>query len=233
MTIATDWRKTQAELGTLLEQIGDRAEPFPLRKADWRPTMEKAKPVVHAMVANRWWRLPIDDAEWAQGRRAAYAKIASGAGIAGELFLSRERGAFLCRTRAWLPREDAKEEIAAAGQLRQWVRSQRLDRISLGGLREAVRANLVSFPSQVPGSQGCTEPDLERRVVLLYFVFGWSLIQIGNRYAMSGHRARRIVDRWRDFAVARGYVVKVRSVALSFVRGAAAAGPPFSEHPGK
>ena len=209
MTVAADYWKPQGELCRLLEHVCDQPGPFRIANAAWMAAIEDGKPAVHVSVADRWWRLLIDDGAWSRGRKSAYAKITSGEAVAGDLFLSQQRNEILCKTKAWLPREQSLNEIVGASQLRQRVRSQQPDKTSLGGLRQAIRSNLVSFPSQLPVSPDCTEPDLQRRLVLLYFVFGWSFTRIADRYSMSAKRVRRMVESWRVFAVRAGYVEKV------------------------
>jgi hypothetical protein len=81
-----------------------------------------------------------------------------------------------------------------------------LDRLRLDQLQEAIRANLVTFPSQVPvfikhspGKQQC-------HIVLLYFVRGWSCDRIAKRYGVTRQHIWQIVSEWRRHAVALGYL---------------------------
>jgi hypothetical protein len=81
-----------------------------------------------------------------------------------------------------------------------------LDKLRLDQLQEAVRMNLVTFPSQVPvfikhspGKQQC-------HVVLLYFVRGWSCERIAKRYGVTRQHIWQIVSEWRRHAVALGYL---------------------------
>jgi hypothetical protein len=71
---------------------------------------------------------------------------------------------------------------------RQSVRP--LDQIKLDGLwldqlREALRANLISFPTPVPTFERHDRADLQWKLVQLYFVLGWSLESIAARYGLT------------------------------------------------
>jgi len=48
-------------------------------------------------------------------------------------------------------------------------------------LRQAVQENLVSFPSQVPAFEKRSRPDLQQKIVVLYFVLGWTMDDIAKR----------------------------------------------------
>jgi hypothetical protein len=81
-----------------------------------------------------------------------------------------------------------------------------LDKLRLDQLQEAIRANQVTFPSQVPvfikhsaGMQQC-------HIVLLYFVLGWSCDRIAKRYEVTRQHIWQIVSEWRRHAVALGYL---------------------------
>jgi hypothetical protein len=73
-------------------------------------------------------------------------------------------------------------------------------------LRQAVQANLVSFPSQVPGFGKQSRPDLRQKIVLLYFVFGWKMGDIAKRYGLGRQRTGQILTAWRIRAVTEGYI---------------------------
>ena len=49
-------------------------------------------------------------------------------------------------------------------------------------LRRAVRQNIVSFPSQIQAFLRRPAADMQCRVVLLFFVRGWTSIQIAARF---------------------------------------------------
>ena len=73
-------------------------------------------------------------------------------------------------------------------------------------LREAVRANHVSFPSPVPTFKRHDRPDLQWKLVQLYFVFGWSCESIARRYGLIHQRVRQILKIWKQRAVEMGYI---------------------------
>jgi hypothetical protein len=79
----------------------------------------------------------------------------------------------------------------------------------IGKLRKAIRKNQVSFPSQVPTFPKHDRPDLQRKLVQLYFVLGWSPQRIGARYGLSRSRAQQILNVWKKRAVETGYVQTV------------------------
>jgi hypothetical protein len=195
----------------LIEQLKNAPGPVDVPNSAWRPALKTGKPIVDLFLAEKWWSLQVDDNDWATGRRRAFQRIASGEAIVGNLIIRLEAASILLRTQAWFPQQ-APGDDAAGGRLQSCVRNKRLDEISLGKLRDAIRANLVSFPNPPPAAPNCAVPDLQRKIVLLYFVRGWSLVQISARYAISKQGARRIVDHWAEFAVRTGYMQKIISV---------------------
>ncbi len=73
-------------------------------------------------------------------------------------------------------------------------------------LRQAVQENLVSFPSQVPVFEKHSRPDLQHKIVVLYFVLGWTMDDIAKRYGLGRQRVGQILTTWRIRAVRDGYV---------------------------
>jgi hypothetical protein len=73
-------------------------------------------------------------------------------------------------------------------------------------LRQAVQENRVSFPSQVPVFEKQSRPDLQQRIVLLYFVRGWTMDDIAKRYGLGRQRMGQILTAWRIRAVKGGYI---------------------------
>jgi len=73
-----------------------------------------------------------------------------------------------------------------------------------GVLRRAVRGNIVSFPSRIPSLLKAPSKDMQWRVVLLYFVRGWSSVEIGARFRVPKHRIRQILKDWSVRALALG-----------------------------
>jgi len=100
--------------------------------------------------------------------------------------------------------------VREASRARQKVH-QPLDQASLHGLRAdqlrtAVRRNLVTFPSQIPVFARHDRPDLQRRVVQLYFILGWSCETIAARYGMLRQRIGQVLNTWKRRAVETGYI---------------------------
>ena len=81
-----------------------------------------------------------------------------------------------------------------------------LNQLRLDQLQEAIRANQVSFPSQVPVFIKHAEGKLQCHVVQLYFVLGWSCDRIAKRYHFTRQHIWQIVSEWRRHAVALGYM---------------------------
>ena len=81
-----------------------------------------------------------------------------------------------------------------------------LDQLKLDQLQAAIRANQVTFPSQVPVFIKHSDGKLQCHVVLLYFVLGWSCDKIAKRYAFTRQHIWQMVSEWRRHAVALGYI---------------------------
>jgi hypothetical protein len=79
----------------------------------------------------------------------------------------------------------------------------------MGHLREAIRTNRVTFPSQVPTFSKYEPRDLEHKLAQLYFVMGWDCGSIGARFGLTAARARQILERWRRQALTMGYIQQI------------------------
>ena len=73
-------------------------------------------------------------------------------------------------------------------------------------LRRAIRANIVSFPSQIPTLLKCPPADTQWRIVLLFFIRGWSSSKIGARFSLPRHRIWNILNGWSVRALGLGYI---------------------------
>jgi len=73
-------------------------------------------------------------------------------------------------------------------------------------LRRAIRRNIVSFPAQVPVFLRQSRAGMQWRVVLLFFVLGWSSPAIAARFRVPTHRIWQILEDWSVRAFALGYV---------------------------
>jgi hypothetical protein len=193
----------------------------------WEAQISEGNPVVCLLIGSRWWKLGLKHTR-SIGQTAALEKIVSGAAIAGELFFHcgpvkdapRADGSvgdftgpfrILCRMQTWLPRELARDTARPRDALAARVNQfdpivLQLERISIEVLRKAICANRVSFPSQVPTFTRLDLPDLERRLVQLYFVSGWTCADIGVKYKLTPGRVLKILDSWKRRAVKVGYI---------------------------
>jgi hypothetical protein len=81
------------------------------------------------------------------------------------------------------------------------LRGLRIDQV-----REAIRANRVSFPNQVPTFERNFDRDLEEKLVRLYFVLDWNCENVAAGYGLSYKRVRQILTKWKRRAAAAGYI---------------------------
>jgi hypothetical protein len=84
---------------------------------------------------------------------------------------------------------------------------------SNAGLRQAIKSNAVSFPSQTPCFAGSASGGLHWRIAQLYFVSGWSVGRICLRHGLSKQMVRNILNQWRLRAVAAGFVQEIQPEA--------------------
>lgn len=82
----------------------------------------------------------------------------------------------------------------------------RIENLRIDRLREAIHANRISFPSQVPVFSKHDRPDLQRKVVQLYFVLGWSCTDIARRHGVLRQRVQQILNTWKQRAAQTGYI---------------------------
>jgi len=73
-------------------------------------------------------------------------------------------------------------------------------------LRQAVRRNIVSFPSQTPAFLKQPPADVQWRMALLFFVRGWRAEDIGARYHFPKHEVCRFLNAWSVRALAQGHI---------------------------
>jgi hypothetical protein len=81
-----------------------------------------------------------------------------------------------------------------------------IEELSLAELRRKVRRNRASFPSQVPTFPKHDRPDLQRKLVQLYFLFGWSCNRIALRHGILRQRVQQILSTWKRRAIQMGYI---------------------------
>ena len=217
------------EFRIALEEMWSRATPLRLTGKAWELTTVERQHIARVLIGDQWWALRLDDAKWSRGRKEAYERIATGKAAAGEFLLfpgptyegciqNRPRRNLRpyeieCKTVAWLPREQPKYLIRSQRVWRaraNWpdpsVRNQNIEEIDISNLGRAIRANWISFPSQVPTFPGCGQPDLQQKLIQLYFVMGWSCANIAARYGLVQDQVRGVLNAWKWRAANAGYL---------------------------
>jgi transposase len=89
-----------------------------------------------------------------------------------------------------------------------------LSEMPIDELRDAIRKNQVTFPAQVPTFPKHDRSDVQRQLVQLYFVLGWSGPKIGVRYGLRRLRVQQILNAWKRRAVELGYIQCVPPAAV-------------------
>jgi hypothetical protein len=87
--------------------------------------------------------------------------------------------------------------------------ANKIEELSLSELRLKIRRNRISFPSQVPTFPKHDRPDLQRKTVQLYFLFGWSCSRIAQRYGVLRQRIQQILSTWKRRAIQMGYIQEI------------------------
>jgi len=213
------------EFSVALERARSPSGPLHIPDREWELTTTEGSAIARVWIGNRWFELPLRCENWSRGRRDAYRRIASGEAVSGDLLVYSRSGTealngnrrsppgILCKAMAWLPREQQKDRARQRSVLRAGVRrpdpsirNQDIREIDINNLRKAIRANWVSFPSQVPTFPSCRRPDLEAKVVQLYFVMGWNCVDIAARYGTGYQQVRCILNGWKCRATNAGYI---------------------------
>jgi hypothetical protein len=236
MTVAEPVGAEWQEFRVALEKTWRHATPLLLTKQAWELTTVRSQHIARIFIGDQWWVLCLHDAKWSHARREIYEKIASGQAAAGELLLY-PRSAYdgrihnrpsndlrpyeiECKTEAWLPRDP--EQLATlhgglngeADRPDARIRNRSIGEIDLGNLRRAIRANWISFPSQVPSFPGGGQANLQQKVVQLYFLMGWSCARIATRYGLTQERVRDVLRAWKRRAANAGYLQHIPSVEV-------------------
>jgi hypothetical protein len=216
------------EFSAAFEEARNEAKRLVIPGQAWKPKIAEGHAWMHLCIDNRWWALRLDDAHWSPGRRDTYRKVATGEAVAGELLVYRRTGnveldrggasraspapGIGFKAVAWLPRnfyELARTPIALTTRATRpdpGIRSLSIQEIDIGNLRKAVRANWVSFPSQIPIFPAGRHAHLEPKLVQLYFVMGWSCARIAARYGLAYDQVRHILNEWKWRAANAGYI---------------------------
>jgi hypothetical protein len=217
------------EFSAALENVCNPSGVVPFADNAWKLTVDGGRRTVHILIGNRWWATSLDDAKWSPGRREAFARMMSGEAAAVEFHFQRRRNhesytrerpsrdsqlyTIECKTVAWLPRQ--QQEIILGPPVVQRiqisrpdskVRDRNIEEIDISNLSKAVRNNWVSFPSKVPTFPGCGWPDLQHKLIQLYFVMGWSCATIAARYGLARHQVLHFLKAWKWRAANAGYI---------------------------
>ena len=80
---------------------------------------------------------------------------------------------------------------------------------TLRSIRKAIQSHLISFPSQVPVFRHLHRTDIQWRIVLLYFVHGWTSGKIALRYGLTRERGVQLLRQWTARAILRGYLDRI------------------------
>jgi len=223
--VGTGWEEFQI----VLEKVWRPALALDLTDGNWELTTFGGRRIVRVFIGDRWWDLRLFDTQWSRGRREAYEAIAGGQAGAGEFTLYRRPAPeglvrndrtrdsrpyeVECKTVAWIPRELAEDSPSRAlpATPDPKVRNQSVGEVNLARLRRAIRDNRISFPSQVPIFPGCGRPDLQHKLVQLYFVMGWSCASIAARYGLVRQQVRDVLSSWKQRAANTGYLQHIPS----------------------
>jgi hypothetical protein len=81
-------------------------------------------------------------------------------------------------------------------------------------LRTAITRNLVSFPAQIRPFMKRGSGDLQERIVQLYFVRGWPVRSICERYCLSKAMAHKLIAELRIRAIESGYIQEIEPGTL-------------------
>ena len=76
-------------------------------------------------------------------------------------------------------------------------------------IRQAVWQHQLSFPSQVPVFIHLHRPDIHWKIVLLYFVRGWPVPRIAQRYGLNPKRILQLLRQWTGRAILLGYIDRI------------------------
>jgi hypothetical protein len=82
-------------------------------------------------------------------------------------------------------------------------------KLTLRVIRKAVQGHKIAFPSQVPVFIHLPRPDIQWRVVLLYFVHAWPVRRIALRYRVTRERIIQILRQWSSRALSLGYLGRI------------------------
>jgi hypothetical protein len=218
-----------SEFSAALNDVRNPSGVVSFAENAWKLTIEGRRRTVRVLIGNRWWAMRLDDANWSPGRKEAFARIAFGEAAAAELHLRRRRNcerctenpagsrspryAIECQLLVWLPlcQREIPLRPPMVRRIRESlpnssVRDQNIEEIDISNLSKAIRHNWVSFPSQVPTFPGCGWPNLQHKLIQLYFVMGWGCATIAARYGLARHQVLHVLNAWKSRAANAGYI---------------------------
>jgi hypothetical protein len=76
-------------------------------------------------------------------------------------------------------------------------------------LRESIQANRISFPTPVPIFATQFRPEIQWRLVELYFIRGWSSKKLAERYGVTARRIQQSLQHWAARAMSCGYLQEI------------------------
>ena len=80
---------------------------------------------------------------------------------------------------------------------------------TVGRIRVDIQAMRLSFPAQAPIFHHLHRPDIHWRIVLLYFICGWSAAAIAKRYGIGRKRVHQMIRQWTVKAIHLGYIARI------------------------
>jgi len=206
------------ELNDALDEALGEMTPLLIRDPAPELMFTEGEAWLRTSIGNRCWSLRLNTAHWSAGRRAACRKIVSGEGLVGEVLLYREnmgRGrrskpfpssqgspGLLCRVVLWLRREYREE----AGEDCSVMEKKDIEWMDITDVRTEIRANRVTCPAQIPTFPGSYRPHVQSNVAQLYFLMGWSVAKIADRYRLARSQTRQVLNEWKQRAARAGYV---------------------------
>ena len=84
-----------------------------------------------------------------------------------------------------------------------------LQEIGSRALRAAIQENRVSFPAQAPAFRKHSRSDVQWRMSVLYFVRGWSIRALADRYNLCSARVQQLLSSWRKYAISASYIQEI------------------------
>jgi hypothetical protein len=84
-----------------------------------------------------------------------------------------------------------------------------LQDIGSRALRTAIQENRASFPAQAPAFSTHSRAEIQWRISVLYFVRGWSIRDLAERYGLCSARVQQLLSAWRKYAISANYIQEI------------------------